>query len=105
MDKVVIFHIGVLSLAKLLAVLMAFVGLATGILYSFGGAIYDVLVSKGWITSASTPGVGKGTALAFLALIGMPILFATFGFIAGVIGAFLYNLAARWVGGIEIDLG
>ena len=78
------------------------VGLIAGILYSFGGAIYDVLVSKEWITSASTPGVGWGTALAFLALIAMPIMFATFGFIAGVLGAFLYNLVARWVGGIEM---
>ena len=91
--------IGVLSLAKLLAGLMAFVGLIVGILYSFGGAIIDVLVSKGWITSASTPGVGWGTALAFLALIGMPSIFATFGLIAGAIGAFLYNSVAGRVGG------
>ncbi len=82
---------------------MAIVGLIAGILYSVGGAIYDVLVSIGWITSASTPGVGYGTALAFLALIGMPVTFATFGFIVGLIEAFLYNLFARWFGGIEID--
>ena len=79
---------------------MAFVGLIAGILYSFGGAIIDVLVSNGWITSASTPGVGWGTALAFLALIGMTSIFATFGLTAGAIGAFLYNLVAgRNVGG------
>jgi hypothetical protein len=41
--------------------------------------------------------------LAFGALIGMPIIFATFGFIVGLIEAFLYNLFARWFGGIEID--
>jgi hypothetical protein len=52
----------------------------------------------------STPGVSWGTALAFLALIGMPIIFATFGFIAGAIGASLYDLVARWVGGIEVHL-
>ncbi len=61
------------SIAKLQAVIMAIVGLIAGILYSVGGAIYDVLVSIGWITSASTPGVGYGTALAFLALVGMPV--------------------------------
>ena len=41
---------------------------------------------------------------AYAALIGMPIVFATFGFVAGAMGALLYNLAANWVGGIEMDL-
>ena len=71
---------------------MAIVGLIAGILYSVGGAIYDVLVSIGGITSASTPGVGYGTALAFLALVGMPVTFATFGFMVGRIEVFLYNI-------------
>jgi hypothetical protein len=86
--------IGVLSSSKLLAVLMAIVGLIAGILYSFGGAIYDVF---------TTGSVNLGTALAFLALIGMPLIFAVPGFIVGAIGAFLYNLVAGWVGGIEMD--
>jgi hypothetical protein len=93
------------SFVKLHAVIMAIVGLIAGILYSFGGLIIDVLVSIGWVSSAfaSTPGVGFGTVLAFGALIGMPIIFAAFGFIVGLIEAFLYNLFARWFGGIEID--
>ncbi len=44
-----------------------------------------------------------GTALAFLALIGMPLIFAVFGFITGLIEAFLYNLFASWFGKIELD--
>ena len=74
---------------------MAVVGLIAGFFYSFGGAAVDVLVTTGVITSASTPGVSWGTALAFLALIGMPAYFAVFGFAAGAIGAFLYGLVAR----------
>ena len=80
-------------MAKLQAIIMAFAGLIAGILYSFGGFVYE----------AVTGSLNSGTALAFLALIGMPITFATFGFIAGAIGAFLYNLVAGWFGGIEID--
>ena len=91
------------SIAKLQAVIMAIVDLIAGILYSVGGVIYDILGSIGWITSTSTPGVGYGTALAFLALIGMPVTFATFGFIVVLIEVFLYNLFAGWFGGIEID--
>lgn len=74
---------------------MSFVGLIAGILYSFGGAIYDLLTSGT---------VNWGTALAFLALIGMPILFATFGFLVGLIEAYLYNLFASWIGGIELEI-
>ena len=87
--------IGVISSAARQAAVMAVVGLIAGFFYSFGGAAVDVLVTKGVITSASTPGVSWGTALAFLALISMPAYFAVFGFAAGAIGAFLYGLVAR----------
>ena len=86
--------LGVLFSAKLQAILMSFMGLVAGILYAFGGAIYELLTGT----------LNSGTALAFLALIGMPIVFAAFGFVAGAMGALLYNLAANWVGGIEIDI-
>lgn len=86
--------IGVFSVAARQAALMAVVGLVAGVLYSFGGAAVDVLVTTGVITSASTPGLSWGTALAFMALIGMPFFFAVFGFAAGSIGALLYGLIA-----------
>jgi hypothetical protein len=34
----------------------------------------------------------------------MVILYPVMGFIGGIIGAAFYNLAARWVGGLKIDL-
>ena len=86
---------GALSFAKLQAVMMAIVGLIAGMLYSFGGAIYDVL---------TTGSVNLGTALAFLALIGMPVIFAASGFVLGLIQAPLYNLFATRFGGIEIEI-
>jgi len=81
------------SLAKLLAVIMAIAGLLAGIFYSFGGLVYELLYST----------LNAGTALAFLALIGMPLLFAGTGFLVGLLGAPLYNLFARMTGGINID--
>lgn len=95
--------INVLSLVKFQAVLASLIGLVAGILYSFGGLIIDTLVSLGWITYPDTPGLGFGTVLAFGALIGMPIIFAAIGLVVGLIEALLYNLFARWFGGIEID--
>jgi hypothetical protein len=95
--------IKVLSLAKFQAVLLALLGLLAGAVYSFGGLIIDALVSLGWITSSSTPGISYGTALAFGALIGMPAIFAVVGFVAGFIEAVLYNIFVRWFGGINLD--
>lgn len=33
-----------------------------------------------------------------------PIFYAVMGFIFGVIGAWLYNLVAKWIGGFEVEL-
>ncbi len=83
--------------------LFGLVGLLAGILYSFGGLAIDTLVSLNWITSNETPGLSYGTILAFGALIGMPLIFAGIGFILGIVEAMLYNLFARWFGGITIS--
>ena len=34
----------------------------------------------------------------------MPVFYGVFGFIFGVISAAIYNLIARWIGGIEVDV-
>jgi len=65
--------------------------------------IIDTLVNIGWISFPSTPGLSFGSLLAFGALFGIPLIFAEFGFISGLIEALLYNLFARWFGGLELD--
>ena len=87
--------IRIFSLAKLQGILFSYVGLLCGILYSFGGFIYDL---------ATTGSLNLGTALAFFALIGMPLIFASFGFIVGLILAVLYNLFSRLFGEANLDL-
>ena len=95
--------INVLKLIKFQTTMGAIIGLIAGILYSFGGLTIDVLVSSGLIISSETPGLSYGTILAFGALIGMPIIFATFGFILGLIEALLYNWFAKLLQKVEID--
>jgi hypothetical protein len=34
----------------------------------------------------------------------MPVIYGVMGFIGGVIGAAVYNLVARWIGGIEVEV-
>lgn len=57
----------------------AYFGLALGIAYSFGGLIYDLL----------TIGLNWGTAMAFMALVGMPLIFGAFGLLLGAVVAVL----------------
>lgn len=86
--------IGVYSAAKVLAGVMAIVGLLAGLVYALGGAIYDIM----------TGAVGSGTALAFLAILGMPVLFAAAGAGVGAVGAWAFNRTAARLGGVDITL-
>jgi hypothetical protein len=43
-------------------------------------------------------------ALMFGMGIFMPIIYGVMGFVFGVIGAAIYNLIARWIGGIEVEV-
>ena len=96
-------RIKIFAFAKFQAFLMGLVGIVCGILYSFGGLIIDILVSIGWVSSSETPGLSFGTILAFGALIGMPVLFATIGFLLGIIEAILYNLFTKWFSGLNVN--
>ena len=88
-------RIGILSSAKFLTVMMGIVGLILGIIYSVGGAIYDIIVGQvSW----------GGTGLAFAAIPGMTAMFAVGGLAVGIVAPLAYNLFARWVGGIRINL-
>lgn len=95
--------VGVISSALLSGGVMTCAGLTAGIIYSFGGAFIDALVSMGLVVTDETPGLSYGTVLAFYALIAMPIIFAVPGFIAGALGAFFYNLVAGRIGGLDMD--
>lgn len=86
--------VDVLSCAKMSAVSGGVIGLVLGVLYSFGGAIYDL----------STGSLNLGTVLAFGALVGMPVIFATLGFLKGGLLAALYNYTTKWVKGLALDL-
>ncbi|HVZ64337.1 MAG TPA: hypothetical protein VG936_07185 [Lacunisphaera sp.] len=37
-------------------------------------------------------------------IIFIPVLYGVMGFIGGVIGAFIYNLVAKWIGGVEVEV-
>ena len=46
----------------------------------------------------------RQTALAFFALLGVPLTFAACGFALGLVEALLYNLFASRLGGMDLTL-
>jgi len=44
--------------------------------------------------------LGMGFGLMLLA----PLLYSFMGFVSGLIGALIYNIVAKWIGGIEIEV-
>ena len=91
-----------LSLAKVSTIAMAIFGLIMGIIY----ALLGNLLSKLPADALAQAGLTSGTSFIFgpLAIILLPIFYAILGFLSGLVGAWIYNLTAKWVGGVEIEL-
>ena len=93
---VVLKRLGVLSVAQIEMIIMIIMGLFFGIFY----AIFpSVMIPE--LDSLEMP---FGAGLGWLAIIVFPIIYGILGFVTGAIGALIYNLSAKWIGGIELEL-
>jgi hypothetical protein len=97
----VIRRINPVSAAKVQGVLGAMIGLL------IGACISLVALTIGSLASASSDeaiGAGMfGMLLGAGAIVVMPIFYGIAGFIGGLIWAFLFNLASKVTGGLEIE--
>ncbi|MBN2142421.1 hypothetical protein JW711_03755 [Candidatus Woesearchaeota archaeon] len=93
---VVIKRIGVMSFAKIEALLMAVMGLILGIIV----AVMQVVDPSIAVASGPDPLLSMGFWIVLL----LPVQYAVMGFIAGLLGSVFYNLFSGWIGGIEIEL-
>ncbi len=93
-------RIGVISLAKVLAVVCAFLGLFIGALVSLFAVMGAAIGSA---SGADSGGIGAMLFGAGAVII-LPIFYGCVGFVGGLIMAPLYNLVAKVVGGIEVEL-
>lgn len=87
--------VGVLSVAKIMGLVQACLGLIFAPFFLLIGLLGSMVGQQ------KTPFAGMFGV--FLALC-MPIFYGVIGFLTGAIGALLYNLFAKLVGGFELEL-
>jgi hypothetical protein len=93
----IINRVGPVSCARIMGTLYAILGL-------IGGAFISLFALAGGMTSERTGGVMIGPLVGVGAIVMLPIIYGLCGFIATLIGAWLYNVVAGIVGGVEIDV-
>ena len=103
MNTLRINKIDILSLAKIYGVMGVIIGLIIGIIYGlitivFGAMIMGLGQREGFAAG------GGSIIFGILMMILFPIIYGIFAFVAGAIGAVIYNVFAKMVGGIEIEV-
>lgn len=59
--------------------------------------------AQGTEASSAAPAAAVASIMFGMGIL-MPVIYGVMGFIIGVIGAAVYNLVARWIGGIELEV-
>ena len=88
-------RIAPLQLGKMLAILYGIMGLVFVPFF----LVMPLIASQ--VPTGQRSGMmvfGVGFALC------MPILYAVMGFVFGALGAVIYNVVAKWIGGIEVEV-
>lgn len=93
-----------MSVGKIYAVLGAIMGVLVGLMFFAFSQATSSLYSGSSAYGGSKVPQGLLAGLGAFAIIVAPIVYGIGGFIGGVIGAAIYNVVAKWVGGIELDL-
>lgn len=108
MANVTVRRIGVMSIAKMYGALMAIMGLFIGGLYGVMliliGAIGGSSGGFGGSHSNSAMTAGTMIGMGIGAMIFAPIFYGILGFVFGAFGAFIYNVMAGFLGGVELEL-
>jgi len=87
--------VGVLSVAKIMGAIYAVMGLILLPFFLLAGFIGSMAGEHG-----NPLGAIGGLVFGLFA----PVFYGAIGFVFGAIGAFLYNVMAKWLGGIEVQV-
>ncbi|MEM9353250.1 MAG: hypothetical protein AAGA92_09570 [Planctomycetota bacterium] len=83
-------------------------GQVLGVLYAAFGLVFGGFFSLVAVLGAAAqqdggPGAAGGIIMGVAAVVIMPVMYGVMGFLGGLIGAFLYNLAAGFIGGVRVE--
>ncbi|MCX6953093.1 MAG: hypothetical protein NTV51_13145, partial [Verrucomicrobia bacterium] len=75
-------------------------------LYGAMGLLFVPFFLLMTLASAKMPAAQSGmfAAMGVGFALCAPVLYAVMGFIGGVLSAAIYNLVAKWIGGIEVEV-
>jgi len=91
----VVKSVGVMSVAKIMGLIYGCMGLIFAPFFLLMGLLGSLVGEQ------KSPFAGVfGVVIAIL----MPLMYGAMGFVTGAIGALLYNLFAKWVGGFEVEV-
>jgi hypothetical protein len=103
MAKVQIKRMGVFSCAKIYSITLAAMGLIVGIIYGLIFMVVGGAMMAGGGRDAGTAGASS-LVIGLVMMIAIPVMYGIIGFIGGIIGALVYNVAAGIVGGLELEI-
>lgn len=103
MNRLRIRKMGVLSVAKLYAMMALILSLLISVPYGLIIMVFGVAM-LGTGEKAGFAAGGGSILIGLLVMIGLPIFYSVVAFVSGAIGAFVYNLLAGMVGGVEIEV-
>ena len=104
MTNLTIKRVGVLSLAKIFALVFLVLGLFIGVIYGlFIMVLGGTIMSQAGGDSAGFAALG-GVVAGILVMVMVPIFYSGIGFVMGVIYAAVFNAAAGFLGGLELQV-
>lgn len=90
-----------LSLGKMLGAIYVTIGLIAGLIISLVSVLGFAI---GSVAAPDQMGNMVGLLFGVGAVVFIPLVYGTLGFLGGLIAAVIYNWVARVVGGIEIEV-
>ena len=93
-----------LQAGKMLGVLYAGMGLIFIPFFVLAGMLGAFAQHAQHAQNVAGPPPGLMAGMMFGFGIFLPVFYGVFGFIFGIISAAIYNLVARWIGGIEVEV-
>ena len=103
MAKMQIKRMGVFSCAKIYSITMAAFGLIFGVIYGLFFMVVGGAMLAGGGRDSGAAGA-SGLVIGLVMMIAIPVFYGILGFVMGAVGALVYNVAAGFVGGIELEL-